>query len=138
MTPTEAAIQGLHLWYCQRTKLETKLCFSQQLWFDRLRDYEFNAGRLREDCELIIRYLKREIARDKRNLGALKLQNFLQPDNFDSDLALAKLGHKKTPNAQRPTPNVESSGPEASDNRGAIAAGLRNFRESLAQKGNRE
>lgn len=35
------------------------------------------------------------ISRDKRNLGALKLVNFLQPDNFDADLAIARLATKK-------------------------------------------
>jgi hypothetical protein len=91
VTETETKIAELHAWYCRRTRLDTKLCFAQQLWFDRLRDYEYDAAKLRADCDLIIRYLKRELAREKRNIGALKLANFLQPDTFDADLALAKL-----------------------------------------------
>jgi hypothetical protein len=93
MNDTEQKIAELHAWYCQRTRLKTKICFSQQLWFDRLRDYEYDSAKLRGDCELIVRYLQREINRDKRNLGALKLSNFLQPDSFDSDLALATFSH---------------------------------------------
>ena len=61
----ENAIAGLHAWWCKRTGAETKLFFSQRLWHDRLRDYQYDAEKLRADVELILRYLKREIARDK-------------------------------------------------------------------------
>lgn len=96
MTATETAIAELHAWFCERTGIHTKLCFSQRLWFEMLRSYENNTERLRADADLIVRYLKKEIARDKRNLGALKLINFLQPDNFDADLAIARLTHTKS------------------------------------------
>lgn len=93
---TETKIADLHEWYCKRTGLVTKLFFSRQLWFDRLREASYDANALRGQCELIVRYLKREIARDKRNLGALRLSNFLQPDTFDENLGLAKLSIRKT------------------------------------------
>ncbi len=105
-TSTAQRINDLHCWYCKRTGLNTKLCFSERLWFDRLRDYSYDESALRIDCELIVRYLKREIARDKRNLGSLKLSNFLQPDEFDSNLALARFSKQKTSNVERRTPNA--------------------------------
>lgn len=95
MTRTETAIAELHRWFCERTDLHTKLVFSQRLWFEMARSYKFDFAQLRTDVDLIVRYLKREIGRDKRNLGALKLVNFLQPDNFDADLAIARLATKK-------------------------------------------
>src|ERR1051326_5378694 len=91
MTLTERQIHELHHWFCERTRLYTKLIFSQRLWYDMLRAYGHDCARLRADVDVIVRYLKREISRGKRNMGALKLINFLQPDNFDSDLALARL-----------------------------------------------
>jgi hypothetical protein len=92
---TEKKIAQLHDWYCKRTGIVTKLFFARQLWFDRLRDCVYDAATLLNQCDLIIRYLKREIARDKRNLGSLRLSNFLQPDTFDENLGLAKLALSK-------------------------------------------
>jgi hypothetical protein len=135
MTATEKAIAELHAWYCETTRLHTKLCFSQHLWADRLRDYKYDAAALRADAELIVRYLKREIARDKRNLGALKLVNFLQPDNFDADLAIARLATKR-PNesGKKGNRNLDCVGIESradDQTRGKIAEQLRTFRKSF-------
>jgi hypothetical protein len=130
----EKNISELHHWYCSRTGLRTKLCFSERLWFDRLRDYDYDETALRNDCELIVRYLKREIARDKRNLGALKLSNFLQPDNFDADLAIAKLGARKNKSGNQETrkPELQRPKPEEFEQRArAGAEQLRKFRQSM-------
>ncbi len=137
MANHEKTISELHVWYCQRTGVQTKLCFSQRLWHDRLRDYDYDAGKLRADADLIIRHLKREIAREKRNLGALKPQNFLQPDNFDADLAIARLA-TKVPRAA----DTKEEAPTKLDcvgfehrvdevTHGKIAEQLRTFRRSL-------
>lgn len=129
----EAAITELHAWYCERTGLQTKFFFSQRLWHDRLRDYNYDAAALRADAELIVRYLKREVARDKRNIGSLKLINFLQPDNFDADLAIARLtvkNRKQTSNVERRTSNAEQT--QQGEWRGTeTAAKLKEFRKSL-------
>jgi hypothetical protein len=87
----EAAIAELHVWYGERTGVNTKLCFAQRLWFELLRSYGYRADLLKLDAEIVIRHLKSEIAREKRNIGALKPVNFLQPDNFDADLAIARV-----------------------------------------------
>lgn len=137
-TETEQAIAELHAWYCQRTGLVTKLCFSQALWFEMLRSYKYDAAALRADAELIVRYLKNEIAKKDRqpgapgrNLGALKLQNFLQPDNFDSDLAIAKLARTKSTKVTRyvqpADPEVANDDPRRLDS----VAKLRELRKSL-------
>jgi hypothetical protein len=137
---TENAVAELHAFYCERSGLQTRLCFAQRAWYDRLRDYDFNADALRADIDLLVRYLKREIARDKRNMGALKLSNLLQPDQFDEDVALARLAMKKKDSPQRhrgaesstklltPHPDTEVGwrGPEA-------VAKLREFRNSLGK-----
>jgi hypothetical protein len=138
MTETETQIRDLHQWYCERTGLKTKLCFSQRLWFDMLRSYDHNGTALRADAELIIRHLKREISRDKRNLGALKPINFLQPDNFDADLAVAKLARDTGRKPHRPA-NREpvTAGPIAAqivddaELRAKHVAGLKSLRQSL-------
>ncbi len=133
MTATEKAIAELHAWYCDRTGLRTKLFFSQRLWFDMLRAYENDAAALRADAELIVRYLKREIGRDKRNLGSLKLVNFLQPDNFDADLAIAKLA-KTGPRKPETEKKLDCVGIETradDQTRGKIAEQLRTFRKSF-------
>jgi hypothetical protein len=136
-SPTEKAIAELHAWYCERTRLRLRLCFSQTLWFDRLRDYKYDEVALRADCDLIVRYLKKEIARDKRNLGALKLMNFLQPDNFDADLAIAKMSrgsHTKDTKVTREEPAPASDSIPDDDPRWiASVAKLREFRHSLGR-----
>lgn len=149
MTATEQAISELHAWFCERTGLRTKLCFSQRLWFEMLRSYcnsaadnneplglDFAIEKLRADADRIIRYLKKEIARDKRNLGALKLVNFLQPDNFDADLAIAKMTTKKKRDESRSqeTTKLDCTEVEAradDQTRGKIAEQLRTFRQNL-------
>jgi hypothetical protein len=148
MTSTETQISELHRWFCERTGLQTKLCFAQRLWFEMLRSYMINsdeegpisielaAVRLRADADLIIRYLKREIGRDKRNLGALKLINFLQPDNFDADLAIARMAIKKTglrkPDTGKENGNVDAPGiPDDDPLRKETVGKLRALRQSL-------
>ena len=134
----EAAIAKLHAWYCGRTGVVTKLIFSQRLCHDRLRDYGYDADKLRADADLIIRHLKREIARDKRNLGALKPANFLQPDNFDADLAIARLAEKKSPRAtvtKDTTDRMAEASKTAEDEWLASTAKLKEFRKSLGTGG---
>lgn len=99
-----------------------------------LRSYNNDAAALRADAELIVRYLKREIGRDKRNLGALKLVNFLQPDNFDADLAIAKMTKQKEAKVTKVETKLDCVGIESradDQTRGKIAEQLRTFRKTL-------
>jgi hypothetical protein len=131
ISDTEKKITDLHEWYCKRTGLVTKLCFSRQLWFERLRDASYDANTLRGQCESIVQYLKREIARDKRNLGALKLSNFLQPDTFDENLGLARLALDRKSRshdaARRSEPRPIGEIMEGTE----VVKNLRKFREGL-------
>lgn len=135
MTDATTAIAELHCWFCERTGLQTKLIFSQRLWFEMARAYDCDFEKLRADVDLIVRYLKREIARDKRNLGALKLINFLQPDNFDADLAIAKLAFtQRSRKTREDLTTTDCIGVEAradEQTRGKIAQELRTFRKSM-------
>ncbi len=132
-TQSAKEIEGLHAWFCERTRLKTKLCFSERIWFDRLRDYEYDAGKLKTDCDLIVRYLQREIAAGSRNVGALKLGNFLQPDTFDSDLALAKLAAGRVRAKEQGPRNPEPIGPMLRLRKEEIARKLKEFRLHLAE-----
>jgi hypothetical protein len=39
----------------------------------------------------VIAYLQREIRAQRRNVGALKLSNLLQPDRFEEDLQISRV-----------------------------------------------
>lgn len=130
MSATNEQIAELHAWYGKRTGVVTKLFFAQRLWFDLLRSYNYAVEELRADADLVIRHLKKEIARDKRNLGALKPANFLQPDNFDADLAVARLAVKAPSTSMRPKASAEEIASNVDGTEVAVA--LRAFRQSLA------
>ena len=50
----------------------------ERMWYELLR-----AGYTLQDLRAVIVYLQREIRAQRRNVGALKLSNLLQPDRFD-------------------------------------------------------
>ena len=50
-----------------------------------------------------MRYLQQEIRHDRRNVGALKLSNLLQPDRFEEDLHISRVRLRPEP-PPRPTP----------------------------------
>jgi len=74
-----AAIQQAHRLYCQLTGQTLSLGFDRErMWYELLR-----AGYTLQDLRAVIVYLQREIRAQRRNVGALKLSNLLQPDRFD-------------------------------------------------------
>ena|SRR5437660_779208 len=50
-----------------------------------------------KDLERVIRYLQREIRRERRNVGALKLSNLLQLDRFEEDLNISRVRLRPSP-----------------------------------------
>jgi len=75
---TAATIAQAHQLYCRLTGQNLSLGFDRQrMWFEVLR-----AGYSPEDLRGLILYLQREIRAQRRNVGALKLSNLLQPDRF--------------------------------------------------------
>ena len=51
------------------------------------------------DLRRVIVYLQREIREGRRNVGALKLSNLLQPDRFEEDLNIRSVRLEPLPPA---------------------------------------
>jgi hypothetical protein len=80
-------IQATHQLYCQLTAQKLSLRFDRErLWYDFLQ-----AGFTTDQLKLVIAYLQKEIRAGRRNVGALKLSNLLQPDRFEEDLNISKV-----------------------------------------------
>ena len=81
------AIHQAHQLYCQLTGQSLRLGFDRErMWFETLR-----AGYSLDDVRTVIGYLQREIRAQRRNVGALKLSNLLQPDRFEEDLQISRV-----------------------------------------------
>ena len=99
--PAEERIAALHRLYCALTRQPLSLRFDRQrLWFEWL-----HAGYDAPDLRAVILYLQREIRHQRRQIGALKLSNLLQPDRFEEDLCISRACLRPPP--QQPT-NVPS------------------------------
>jgi hypothetical protein len=80
-------IAQAHALYCQLTGQSLSLGFDRErMWFQLLR-----LGHGPEQIRRIIVYLQREIRAQRRNVGALKLSNLLQPDRFEEDLNISQV-----------------------------------------------
>jgi hypothetical protein len=80
-------IQQAHALYCRLTGQRVSLRFDRErLWYEL-----FHAGFNEDDLQRVIRYLQREIREGRRNVGALKLSNLLQPDRFEEDLNISRV-----------------------------------------------
>jgi hypothetical protein len=86
----------LHQSYCRLTGQSLTLRFDRErLWFEFLR-----AGFTLADLIRVVRYLQSEISYSRRNVGALKLSNLLQPDRFEEDLQISRVRLRVTAPAQ--------------------------------------
>jgi len=85
--------------YCQLTGQSLRLGYDRQrMWFELLR-----TGYSLEDVRGVITYLQREIRTERRNVGALKLSNLLQPDRFEEDLQISRVRLRpQTPSSPAP------------------------------------
>lgn len=100
MESLEQQIDHLHARYCRLTGQSLSLGFDRQrLWYEFLR-----AGFTAQDLERVIRYLQREIRRERRNVGALKLSNLLQLDRFEEDLNISRV--RLRPSSPSPSQSV--------------------------------
>ena len=102
--PVEAALIGqAHALYCRLTGQSLALRYDRERqWYEVLR-----AGHTLADVEHLVRYLQREIRATRRQIGALKLSNLLQPDRFEEDLGISRL-QLKPPPAPRPPPPLQA------------------------------
>jgi hypothetical protein len=87
-SPVDAvAIGQAHQLYCQLTGQSLRLAFDRErMWYELLR-----LGYSLQDLRTVITYLQREIRAQRRNVGALKLSNLLQPDRFEEDLQISRV-----------------------------------------------
>jgi hypothetical protein len=99
--PLDATLIGqAHALYCRLTGQSLSLRYDRErLWYEVLR-----AGHTLADVEHLIRYLQREIRATRRQVGALKLSNLLQPDRFEEDLGISRLQLRPPPARPRPNP----------------------------------
>lgn len=100
--PVDAVTIGqAHQLYCQLTGQSLRLAFDRErMWYELLR-----LGYTLEDLRSVIAYLQREIRAQRRNVGALKLSNLLQPDRFEEDLQIRRVRLKLTSPIQSTAPS---------------------------------
>lgn len=98
-----AQIAQAHQLYCQLTGQKLRLDYvRERQWYELL-----NQGFTLEEVRRVILYLQREIREGRRNVGALKLSNLLQPDRFEEDLNIRRV--QLEPPTPRPSPKASSS-----------------------------
>ncbi len=101
-------IQQAHALYCRLTGQRVSLRFDRErMWFEL-----FRAGFTEADVQNVIRYLQREIRHGRRNVGALKLSNLLQPDRFEEDLNISRVTLSPPKPSKPAAPTSPPSTPE--------------------------
>jgi hypothetical protein len=93
-------IEQAHRLYCTLTGQTLPLRYDRERqWYELLR-----AGHTPAQVRAVIEYLQREIRAGRRNVGALKLSNLLQPDRFEEDLQISRvrLSASRSANARSP------------------------------------
>jgi hypothetical protein len=119
-------ISAAHQLYCQLTGQSLRLGFDRERqWFEWLR-----AGFTPEDLRRVISYLQREIREGRRNVGALKLSNLLQPDRFEEDLNIRRVRLQPPPRPPTHTP-VPLPEPQRERRRLAALQQIQQIKESL-------
>lgn len=82
-----AQIVQAHELYCRLTGQKLRLDYvRERQWYELL-----HQGFTLEEVRRVILYLQREIREGRRNVGALKLSNLLQPDRFEEDLNIRRV-----------------------------------------------
>lgn len=122
------AIQQAHTLYCHLTGQSLSLGFDRErMWFELLR-----AGYSLDDLRGVVTYLQREIRAQRRNVGALKLCNLLQPDRFEEDLQISRV-RLRPPTSATPPPPVPPPLPASEQQQGRQRAleCLRQIKDAL-------
>lgn len=84
---TPEQVLAAHQLYCRLTGQQVRLGYDRQRqWYELLRQ-----GFTLDDLRRVITCLQREIRHQRRNVGALKLSNLLQPDRFEEDLNIGRV-----------------------------------------------
>jgi len=121
-------ILQVHELYCHLTGQKLRLDFlRERQWYELLRQ-----GFHLEEVRRVIEYLQREIREGRRNVGALKLSNLLQPDRFEEDL---NIGHMRLRSPAPPAPPKAVSPPQSAEEyerlRREGLEHIRRFRQTL-------
>jgi hypothetical protein len=127
--PVDAqAIRQAHGLYCQLTGQFLSLGFDRErMWFELLR-----AGYSLEDLRGVVTYLQREIRAARRNVGALKLSNLLQPDRFEEDLHISRIRLRpQVPSPPPPPPPSSLPLPDQQRGRQRALECLRQIKHAL-------
>jgi hypothetical protein len=102
-----APIVQAHQLYCRLTGQTLRLDYvRERQWYELL-----HQGFTLEQVRRVILYLQREIREGRRNVGALKLSNLLQPDRFEEDLNIRRV-RLDPPPPPKPTGVASSLNPE--------------------------
>ena len=119
-------ILAAHQLYCQMTGQSLRLDFvRERQWYELLRQ-----GFTLTEVRRVIVYLQREIREGRRNVGALKLSNLLQPDRFEEDLNIRRVRLEAPPAPV--APQTVKLPPDVREARRLRALqGLRQFKQSL-------
>jgi hypothetical protein len=124
-----AALDQAHQLYCQLTGQNVRLAFDRErMWYELLR-----TGYSLADLRQVITYLQREVRAGRRNVGALKLSNLLQPDRFEEDLQISRVRlhpPSSAPAALRPLPPALSAREQEQGRQRALEC-LRQFKATL-------
>lgn len=124
--PLRERIAAAHQLYCQLTGQSLRLGFDRERqWYEWLR-----AGFTSEDLRRVIGYLRREIRESRRNVGALKLSNLLQPDRFEEDLNIRRVRLEAPPRPVSPPP-APLPEPQRERRRQECLEQIRHIKESL-------
>lgn len=119
-------IAAAHQLYCRLTGQTLRLGFDRERqWYEWLR-----AGFTPEDLRRVIGYLQREIRESRRNVGALKLSNLLQPDRFEEDLNIRRV-RLETPKPPPPPQSSQLPEPQRELRRHHCLEQIRQIKESL-------
>lgn len=127
--PVDApAIAQAHTLYCQLTGQALRLGFDRErMWFELLR-----AGYSLDDVRRVVTYLQREICAERRNVGALKLSNLLQPDRFEEDLQISRVRLRPpAPSPSAPPPRAALAPADQQRGRQRALECLRQIKETL-------
>ena len=124
-------IHQAHALYCRLTGQRVSLRFDRErLWYEL-----FHAGFNEADLQRVIRYLQREIREGRRNVGALKLSNLLQPDRFEEDLNISRV-QLYAPKPPAPaTPSRPAPPPTPEDEAAARQRALQILAQFRAEQG---
>ena len=101
-----------HELYGELTGQKLRLDFvRERQWYELL-----HQGFTLQQVRQVITYLQREIREGRRNVGALKLSNLLQPDRFEEDLHIRRV-RLQPPASSAPAPPARCLDPQERERR---------------------